>query len=174
MADKTAAPEMSEFEKLDLEERKYRLEVLKENVAKIHAEKDQAARNRKRQAQTEETNRQQTKLQQDTCPHKKAGTGVKGVFAGGAPEYSVIKHTEPWGETYVMCSRCYKEWRDPYFMLRKIDPKRVSAAKKADPRVYAQKMKEYKWAIDLPTDNSPSGGAIFNIQLDMEYQSTSA
>ena len=171
--DNNAQKEMSELEKLEVEERKLRLEVMREQVAQIHAQKDQAQRNRQRQAQTEEHNRVQRELQQSACPHRKGGTGVKGVFAGGAAEYSVIKHTEPWGETYVTCQRCGKEWRDPFFMLRRTNPARVAAARKADKRGYDRIMKEYKEALDLPTDNSPSGGTVFSIQRDVEYESTS-
>jgi|GEM_PF-2400110 len=173
MADATKSPN-TELEQLEIEERKLRLELMKEQVGQIHAQKDQAARNRQRQSDTERHNRRQTQLQQDACSHKKAGTGVKGIFAGSAAEYSVIKHTEPWGETYVMCQRCGKDVRDPYFMLRKTDPKRVSAAKKADPRGYAAAMQKYKEWMDLPTDNSPSGGTIFNIQRDVDFESASA
>lgn len=169
MADKPAAAPMTELEMLEVEERKLRLELMREQVGQIQAKKDQTARTRRDQAATEAFNRRKTEIEQENCPHKKGGRGIEGIFSGNSSDYSVIKHTEPWGETYVKCQRCGKEWRDPFFMLRKTDPQRVALAKEKDPRDYNLAMKSYKEALEFPTDNSPSGGAIFGIQREVDF-----
>ena len=168
MAEKPATP-MNELEALELEERRLRLELMRDQVAAIQAKKDEAARTRRDQAATEAFNRRKQQIEQDNCPHKKGGRGIEGIFAGNSSDYSVIKQTEPWGETYVKCQRCGKEWRDPFFMMRKVEPSKVAEAKKKDPRGYELIMKAYREALDFPTDNSPSGGAIFGIQREVDF-----
>lgn len=168
-SDGAEQPEMTELEQLELEERRHRVALMRDQVAKIEAKKDQELRNRRQQLLIEEKNKAKVSAEQNACAHKKAGRGIEGIFTGSAAEYAVIKHTEPWGETYVKCQRCGKEWRDPFFMLRKLDPRQVSNYKKANKTEYEQQMKDYKWAMELPTDNSPSGGTIFGIERDVEF-----
>jgi hypothetical protein len=160
----TPAAEKMTIEQLEIEERKYRLQLLKEQVAKIQTEKDTNARNRKAQADTEERNRKNVAMDQARCKHKKGGRDVSGIFDGNSENYAVMKHTEPWGETYIKCQRCGKEVRDPFFMMRKLNPEKVIAFKKKNPARYLRAMKEYRRWASLPTDNSPSGSQIFNIQ----------
>jgi hypothetical protein len=167
MAERTV---QTELEMLEIEERRLRLELMKEQVAAMQSRKDQQARNRRDQAKTEEFNRRKVANEQAACSHKKGGIGIEGVFKGGAAEYSVVKHTEPWGETYVKCQRCGKEARDPFFMMRKRNPERVGAYRKANKREYEKTMREYTEWMNLPTDNSPSGGTIFGIQRDVDYE----
>ena len=161
---------MTELEALQLEEQKYRLELLKEQVAQIVAKKETAARNRRDQEATEAFNRRKTEREQAACAHKKGGRGVEGIFAGNSSDYAVIKHTEPWGETYIKCQRCGKEVRDPFFMMRKLYPAKVAEAKKKDPRGFKAAMLLYQEWMNFPTDNSPSGNAIFGIQRESESE----
>lgn len=158
--------QLSEFEQLQLEEQKLKLELMRENVAKIHRDKDTEKRNRSMQAATEARNREIQEANQAACAHKKGGNGPEGIFSGDDSKYSVIKHTEPWGETYVKCQRCGKEVRDPFFMLRKTAPEKVAAYRKKNPDEYKRKMDEYREWLNLPTDNSPSGGTIFGFQRE--------
>jgi hypothetical protein len=51
-----------------------------------------------------------------------------------------------------MCTRCFKTVRKP-------DPK----LRKTDPKLYQAQQDEWKEWDRLPTDNSPSGGKIFEI-----------
>lgn len=169
MAEKNQPEELTELQQLELEERRHRTALMREQVAQLASRNEQKERARREQVHTEMANRRKREAQQAQCAHRKAGRGIEGIFSGSAPEYCIIKHTEPWGETYVTCQRCGKEWRDPFFMMRKLDPKKVSEYKKANKREYEQQMRDYKWAMDLPTDNSPSGGTIFSIERDFEY-----
>jgi RNA polymerase-binding transcription factor DksA len=146
--------QMTEMEKLLLEEQQLRVETLRDQVELARSRKAHQVRDRKAQAETEEFNRRKAAADQAVCAHTK---------------YAVIKHTEPWGETYVMCQRCGKEVRDPYHMLRKTAPEKVAEARKKDPKGYDRVMAEYKEWINFPTDNSPSGAAMFGIQRDVEY-----
>jgi hypothetical protein len=160
---------MTEFEAMELEERKLRLELMKDQVATLQAAKDKRRINLLNQKQSDDFNRAKTAREQAACSHRKGGKGIEQIFKGGDSEYSVIKHTEPWGETYVKCQRCGKEARDPFYMLRKLNPAKVSEAKKKDAREYNRIMAEYKQWMDFPTDNSPSGGTVFQIQRDVDY-----
>jgi hypothetical protein len=161
--------QMTEMEKLLLEEQQLRVETLRDQVELARSRKAHQVRDRKAQAETEEFNRRKAAAVQAVCAHKKGGLGANRQTTGDDQKYAVIKHTEPWGETYVMCQRCGKEVRDPYYMLRKTAPEKVAEARKKDPKGYDRVMAEYKEWINFPTDNSPSGAAMFGIQRDVEY-----
>ena len=156
----------TELEEIELEERRLKLELMREQVETIRSKRESNRRKRADQARTEEFNRRKVLNEQASCAHRKGGRGILGIFSGNASDYSVLKQTEPWGETYVKCQRCGKEWRDPYFMLRKTAPEKVAAARKANPKEYKRLMDEYRAALDFPTDNEPSGGAVFGIQRE--------
>jgi hypothetical protein len=89
---------------------------------------------------------------QTICKHRKGGRNNQ--FAKGtAAEYSVILNTYPTGQMCFTCTRCGKEVWKPEKKLKKSEPKR-----------YAAMWEEWqKWA-EYPTDNSPSGGKIFEIE----------
>lgn len=174
--DEKKAPQ-TELQKLQVENQRLlneaqgmQNEVLRDQIAKMRSVKEAAVRNRAEQERIERFNRTRIAAEQKACPHNKGGRGIEGIFAGNSADRSVIKHTEPWGETYVKCTRCGKEVRDPYFMLRKINPKAVAAAKKKSPKEYAASMRLYRAWLAMPTDNSPSGGTIFGIQREEDMQ----
>lgn len=93
--------------------------------------------------------------EQGTCRHKKGGKNMEGILNGNDANYSVIKHTYPWGVTAVHCTRCGKEWWPA-----------PAAMKKANPAAYKQQQREYVEALNLPTDNEPSGSLMFSISYE--------
>lgn len=141
------------------------LEVLTETVEKMRANKEQViAAIRRMQDQVRKTNAR-TQAIQDACKHKKGGSkGKASILTGNADMRSVIIHTEPWGETYVMCQRCRKEWREPFYTIRRLDPEAFKQLVAMDRKAYKRAMEEYKDALAFDTDNSPSGNRMWEIQ----------
>lgn len=89
---------------------------------------------------------------QAACKHRKGGKDMQGILNGHDAYYSVIHHTYPAGHTNVMCTRCSKEWQQPDTKLRYTNP-----------QLFNKQFEEWKWAMELPTDNEPSGTQLFQI-----------
>jgi len=97
---------------------------------------------------------------QKVCRHKKGGRNKAGLVNGSDNYYSVNKHTYSHGETVVFCTRCTQEWRmpkQPNPELKKQDP----AAWKLAVAEFKKQLAEYREALNWPTDNEPSGTALF-------------
>lgn len=75
---------------------------------------------------------------QHHCNHRKGGNATNyGKVNGDDWQYAFIKHTYPWGDTWVRCIRCGRTW------------------KPADP--------DYDWAMRAPTNNRPSTSTQFRV-----------
>ena len=125
-------------EKLKLKRELLELEKLTGDIEKSRAEAASSA-------YAHETVEDSIKFQTDSrreheeaCNHKKGGEAI--TLLGGAPSmgsdgnnYAVIQHQFTSGVTFRMCLRCARTWfpQDP----------------------------DYKWAMRLPTRNSPSTGS---------------
>lgn len=144
--------EMSELDRLLLEEKKLQLESLRFTVENERARREQILRNHKQQQEALDSSLRKVQAEQKICKHKKGGKNLAGILNGTDSEYSVIQHTYPWGETAVTCTRCGKDWREPSKEL-----------KKSDPEAYKAQMAEYVAALNFPTDNEPSGTRLFVI-----------
>jgi hypothetical protein len=94
---------------------------------------------------------------QSRCAHRKGGKGVAMLYQGNDSNYAVIKHTLSHGPTIVICQRCAKLWEPPD---KKLIAKGATTEQRAEYRRLAQ---EYQWALNLPTDNEPSGTVLFAI-----------
>ena len=94
---------------------------------------------------------------QDACWHKKGGKGVQMLFQGSDHHYAVVKHTLSHGPLIVLCQRCSKVWEQPPLALN------ARSASKEDKALYQKLYDEYQWALNLPTDNEPSGTQLFVI-----------
>jgi len=94
---------------------------------------------------------------QDACWHKKGGKGVTMLFQGNDHNYAVIKHTLSHGPLIVLCQRCSKVWEAPPTALN------ARSASPEDKALYRKLYDEYQWAVNLPTDNEPSGTQLFVI-----------
>jgi hypothetical protein len=92
---------------------------------------------------------------QSRCAHRKGGKGVAMLYQGNDSNYAVIKHTLSHGPTIVLCQRCSKVWEPP---PRELMAKGATAEQRAEYRRLAE---DYQWAMNLPTDNEPSGTVLF-------------
>lgn len=91
------------------------------------------------------------------CWHRKGGKGAGWLQHGDSTQYAVIKHTLSHGPIIVICQRCPKVWLPP-------DPKLNARTASAEQRrEYKRLWDEYIWALNLPTDNEPSGTQLFLI-----------
>jgi hypothetical protein len=132
-AEKLAAMRAKKDE-LELEELTYRLE----NERNRRSERKQQSETQ--QQSLADAERQQNAIK-EACPHRKGGKDMGGLTRGTDTKYAVGTVTQPWGQQYVLCSRCGKQWNGPF------------NGKPADPGFYE--------AIQWPTDNEPSGTQIF-------------
>jgi hypothetical protein len=158
MEAKTNAQLADELSALELEEKQLDLEIKRETVSKIRAQ---------RSAQREEARAKslavrqfiaQRKAQQDNCNHRKGGIGHESVMRGQGTDamYAVWKHKQPNGTWLVLCSRCGKEWRGEF----RVQGRLIEAA--------VPSQTEFLQAINFPSDNSPSGSSSFQYQLEVE------
>jgi hypothetical protein len=92
---------------------------------------------------------------QSRCAHRKGGKGIAMLFQGNDANYAVVKHTLSHGPTIVLCQRCAKVWAPPPRIWNR---KGATAEQKA---AYRQLAMDYQWALNLPTDNEPSGTVLF-------------
>lgn len=90
---------------------------------------------------------------QAACTHRKGGKGTAQMYQGNDSNYAVITHTLSHGITIVVCQRCAKIWEPPAPL-----PKKATAEQKAQ---YKADLTEYRRALNLPTDNEPSGTTLF-------------
>jgi hypothetical protein len=90
---------------------------------------------------------------QSGCTHRKGGKGVGQIYAGNDSNFAVITYTLSHGPTIVVCQRCYKVWRKPEPLSKKATPEQRAQ--------YKLEMADYRYAINLPTDNEPGGTVLF-------------
>jgi hypothetical protein len=142
---------VSEAEQIELEYKQLQMEELRE---RIDARKEQRAAlelRRKAQLADFEKSEKERLRRQRICKHRKGGKDNK--FANGnSSDHSVVTNTYPDGRQCVSCTRCGKEVWKPLRELRKLNP-----------ALYAEQWKLWEIWRDLPTDNTASGGQIFEI-----------
>lgn len=165
MANKPEAtkPELTPFEQqaqeVRLELEMLQLEELRESSAKRQSLRAQKKQSREATEASLEDSRLQQKIREDACPHRKGGKDMEGLFVGNSGDHSVIKHTLPQGGVMVLCQRCMKEWHRPSPTM--IDE---STGERITPAAYKLALVEYQKALNLPTDNVPSGTQLFSIR----------
>jgi len=142
---KTNAQVAEEYATLELEEKRLDLEIKRETVAKIRAQR--AAKLDEARAKLLATRQflAQREANQANCNHRKGGIGAEAVMRGQGTDamYAVIKHKLPNGRYFVLCQRCGKEWHPGFPLL----------GEKETPG--------YREALNFATDNSPSGSSTF-------------
>lgn len=137
-----------ELENLQLEETRDRVDQMRRvRSAKLH----RAAR---RNQDLLDARAMQEAIQAN-CWHKKGGKGVAMLPHGNDANFAVVKHTLSHGPMIVLCQRCSKVWEPPPPAL---NARKASAEDKA---LYKKLYAEYQWAVNLPTDNEPSGTQLF-------------
>jgi hypothetical protein len=102
----------------------------------------------------QDANKRQKEIQ-SRCLHRKGGKGISMLYQGNDPNYAVIKHTLSHGPVIVVCQRCTKVWEPP---PRELVAKAATPEMRAEYRVL---LEQYRWALNLPTDNEPSGTVLF-------------
>lgn len=136
-----------ELETLQLEELRAQAESRKEKRVdrqnKIAAIERSLKRDRANQARI-----------QAACYHKKGGKGTAQMYMGNDQNYAVITHTLSHGPTVVICQRCGKLWEPPTALPKKGATAEMRAK-------YREDLAEYRRALNFPTDNEPSGTALF-------------
>lgn len=151
-----ADPKSEAKKPLSLEERLMALRLQKEELELEQLTHDvmvlrQNRENRKRNAEQNERDlrelREMDAARVEQCNHRSGGEGLEALMSGQGSDanYAVIKHTYPWGETRVHCTRCPAEWKP---------------GDKADEHPSGI---SYKQALMLPTWNKPSGTQLFLI-----------
>jgi hypothetical protein len=142
---------MSESEKIELEWKQLQIEELREKIQSRREAKELAAQRRAQQLQDFEKGQELTLRKQAACKHRKGGRDNR-FLKGNDANFSVIRNTYPTGEEALMCTRCQKEVWKP-------NPR----DRKKDPKAYAENLALWRLWDEMPTDNSPSGGKIFEI-----------
>jgi len=141
----------NEAEAIELEWKRLQIEELREKIEARNLRKQQLLDNAKRQLADFNKAQELIAARQRICKHRKGGKDNR--FANGNDNnYAVIKNTYPTGVIEIMCTRCFKTVRQP-------DPRE----RKSDPKGYAERLALWKEWDSYPTDNSPSGGKIFEI-----------
>lgn len=124
---------------------------IEERLAERQQKKDQLVELRARQAEDFKKAQAELARKQRVCRHRKGGKNNQ--FANGNDNnYSVIRNIYPLGREVIMCTRCHKEVERP-----------APALRKADPEKYKLMLDEWNEWSRFPTDNSPSGGKVFEV-----------
>jgi hypothetical protein len=147
---------------IDLDYKELNRELVKSQTEQM---KMKQAQNRdkffSRGQELKKTNKDQER-QQAACSHRKGGRGVEALIKGGnAPDYCFLKHLLPWNEWYIRCMRCGKTWKPPHKEDYESTAEGLAAYEKA--------RTEYKWAMECPTDNTPSTGITFQWDDNGEF-----
>ena len=142
---KTNAQLVDELTALELEEKQLDLEIKRETVAKIRAQRASKLEEARSKLRATLQFLAQREANQKNCNHRKGGIGAEAVMRGQGTSamYSVTKHKKPNGRWFVLCNRCGKEWHQGYELL----------GEKETPG--------FQEAIQYPSDNTPSGSSTF-------------
>lgn len=141
---------------IDIDSRASQAELTRHQTAQFKMKQaEQKDKFWSRGRELENTKRSQHK-HQEGCSHRKGGRGIEALQRGGtdASDHSLIKHLLPWNEWYIRCQRCGKTWRPPHAEDYDLKTAEGKAA-------FDQAKVDYKWAMDAPTNNSPSTGITF-------------
>lgn len=145
LASKTNADVLVELSALELEEKQLDLEIKRETVAKIRAQRSAKLEEARSKMIATKQFLAQREANQANCNHRKGGIGAEAVMRGQGTDamYSVIKHKLPCNRYFVLCQRCGKEWHP------------------AQPLFGIKATAGYDEAIRFPSDNTPSGSSTF-------------
>jgi hypothetical protein len=151
---KTNSQLVDELARLEAEEKQLDLEIKRETVAKIRGARQAKLDDARSKLIATMQFLAQRKAVQDRCNHRKGGIGHQMVMQGQGTDamFAVFKHRKPNGTWMVLCARCGKEWHQPFLVQGYV----VEAGTEG-----------WQEALNYPTDNSPSGSAIFSYQKDL-------
>lgn len=151
LAPKTDEQVRAEITKLEQEERELDLELKRDKVATIRAERANKLQAANMRTQAAKNFLAQREAVQKRCNHRKGGKGAIAVINGEGNDsnYAVIKHRLPNGKFFVLCQRCGKEWH-PGHVVGGI--------------VLSVATPGYDEAVGYPTDNTASGSSTFTFE----------
>lgn len=138
----------SDLEALQLEEMQERVFQMRQRKESIH----RRIASRERDITSAQA-RQRAK--ESNCWHKKGGKGVENLSRGTDHYYAVVKHQLCHGPIIVICQRCGHVEEPPDVAL---NARGATTAQKAE---YKRLYEQYRWWLDLPTDNTMSGTQLF-------------
>jgi hypothetical protein len=142
---------VEDAEDIELRWKLAQAEEIEERLAERRQHREQLGELRKRQLEDFQKAQADMARKQRVCRHRKGGKNNN--FANGSDNnYSVIRNTYPLGREVIMCTRCQKEVERPDLKLRKTDPEK-----------YKLMLVEWNEWSRFPTDNSPSGGKVFEV-----------
>jgi len=147
-----AKSDLTEFEQVELEFKKMQIKLFQRQLSEQDDKDERLKNQRERQVADFKKGEQVKTRRQANCKHRKGGKN-NNFGKGDGTSYSINMNTYPDGRQVIMCTRCWKEVEKPAREL-----------KKKDPELYAKMWEEWKQWSDYPTDNSPSGGKIFEIE----------
>lgn len=151
---KPEAPKrLSAAEEVELEFKRLQVELMRDQIAAREAQKEYSRVKIEKMVADMKAAEREMQHRQRVCAHRKGGKNNQ--FAKGNDQNrSIVQNTYPMGEISIMCSRCFKTvWR-PELKL-----------KKSDPKLYEAMLAEWKEWSSWPTDNTPSGSKIFEVQV---------
>lgn len=145
--DKTALE--SEQEAVRLELLQLELEEKRENAAIRKSNRDARRQARETTEQSlADANAEQIAIQ-DMCTHRKGGLNADQIIVGNHANMAVVKNTLPFGDVMIVCQRCGKVW---------LRPREKDFVSKVE---YKTALKDYRVALNFPTDNVTSGSQMF-------------
>lgn len=156
---------LKESAAIELQMKRVQLELQTEQLAQLLQAKESRREKLAAQCRDIAENERQRVVREANCKHKKGGRNKAGLDRGTDSNYAVIQHTMPVGEVIVICQRCGAIWGNPPIAL-----------KRSDPEAYQIAARNYRRALEWPTDNEPSGTQLFLIQrtapptLDGDYE----
>ncbi len=152
---KTNVPaDLIDADQVEIEFKRMQIQVMREQMEERQQRKERLQADRERNMRDFKASQRDLDHRQRVCKHRKGGRN-NNFAKGNSADYSVVQNTYPNGSQGVMCTRCGKEVRKPDVELKQKDPKAYAEA----------------WALwvewsGFPTDNSPSGSKIFEIQRE--------
>jgi hypothetical protein len=142
---KTNAEVAAELTALELEEKQLDLEIKRETVAKIRAQRQTKLDEGRAKIAATIQFLAQRNANQENCNHRKGGIGAESVMHGQGTSamYAVAKFKKPNGGYMVLCMGCGKEFHQGHELL----------GEKETPG--------FASAIQWPTDNTGGGASTF-------------
>jgi hypothetical protein len=135
----------NELAAIELEEKQLDLEIKRETVAKIRAQRNAKLDEARVKMQSIKQFLATREAVQSHCNHKKGGQGANAVINGEGTDanFAIIKHKMPHGRYQIFCQRCGKEWKPAVQILGEVETP------------------GYREMLNAQTDNSPSGSSVF-------------
>lgn len=145
---------LTEFERVQMEYQKELILEMRSKRAQAEELRETLKQQRIKAVADMERDRQARARRQAICQHKKGGRN-NNFAKGNSADHSINLNTYPDGTKVLFCTRCFAERVMPSKRLRK-----------ENRRQYNEMLERWNEWAKLSTDNSPSGGQIFMLEVD--------